>query len=55
VASEWIIRSGIELYKEARNDEPGMKAAGPLYKGQLGLVQNAGYFGSHDFPKLRMK
>ena len=38
MASEWIIRSGIELYKEVWNDEPRMKAAGPLYKGQLGTL-----------------
>jgi len=41
VASEWIIRSGIVLYREARNgvtqdDEPVMRS-GPLYKGQPGL------------------
>ncbi|KAN0070354.1 Protein of unknown function (DUF3632) domain containing protein [Elaphomyces granulatus] len=41
VACEWIIRSGIELYREALNgvtqdDEPVIRS-GPLYKGQLGL------------------
>jgi Protein of unknown function (DUF3632) len=41
VASEWIIRSGIELYREARNgvtqDDESIMRSGPLYKGQLGL------------------
>ena len=43
VASEWIIRTGMQLYKEARNgeplldDDPSMKITGPLYEGKPGL------------------
>ncbi|KAN0068825.1 Protein of unknown function (DUF3632) domain containing protein [Elaphomyces granulatus] len=42
VASQWIIRSGVELYREARDggslsDEPMMKLAGPLYNREPGL------------------
>jgi Protein of unknown function (DUF3632) len=59
VASEWIIRSGIELYREARNggplndlDEPYMKRAGPLYKGQLGLCLDRWLFWKSRFSKI---
>jgi hypothetical protein len=41
VACEWIIRSGIELYREALNGvtqgDESVMSSGPLYKGQLGL------------------
>jgi hypothetical protein len=57
VASEWIIRSGMELYREARNgmplnDEPCMKRAGPLYKGQLGLCPDRWLFWKSRFSKI---
>ena len=51
VASEWIIRSGMQLYNEARNartDDSCMTASSTF-------VENAGNFGSYGFPRLRMK
>jgi hypothetical protein len=41
-ASQWIIRSGMELYREVRNkcplnDDPVMQITGPLYKGNPSL------------------
>jgi hypothetical protein len=41
VASEWIIRSGLQLYLESRNTErlatPWMKVTGALYGGPSNL------------------
>jgi len=57
VASLWIMRSGIELYREARdggpmNDEPVMKRVGPLYRGEPGLCLERWLFWKSRFCRL---
>jgi hypothetical protein len=58
VASQWIIRSGMELYREALaggplNDEPGMKATGHLYGGKPGLCPERWQFWKSRFSKVK--
>jgi uncharacterized protein DUF3632 len=53
VASEWIIQSGMKLYSEAplHKDERWMNWTGP----RPAFLENAGNFGSYDFPRFRIK
>ena len=59
VASQWVIRMGTELYREAlaggplNNDEPGMKMTGPLYNGKPGLCPERWQFWKSRFSKVK--
>ena len=64
VASQWIIRCGMELYKVARDrgplkDDPGMAVGhgplcnGPLYKGPLGLCLERWLFWKSRLSRVR--
>jgi Protein of unknown function (DUF3632) len=58
VASEWIVRTGMQLYKEARNgeplldDDPSMKITGPLYEGKPGLCLERWLFWKSQFSRV---
>jgi uncharacterized protein DUF3632 len=57
VASQWMVRSGMELYREARNgsplnDDPVMRNTGPLYKGKPGLCPERWLFWKSRFSKV---
>jgi Protein of unknown function (DUF3632) len=57
VASQWMIKSGLELHREARdggplNDDPVMKRTGPLYKGKPGLCLERWLFWKSRFSEV---
>jgi hypothetical protein len=57
VASQWVIRSGTELYREGlaggplNNDEPGMKVTG--YNGKPGLCLERWQIWKSQFSKVK--
>jgi hypothetical protein len=58
-ASEWIIRTGVEFYREVRNPDPlhkdksYLQATGSLYKGRPGFCQERWQFWKLRFSKVK--
>jgi hypothetical protein len=61
VVSEWIVRTGMQLYREAQHEEPigpmlkidpWMKITGPLYNGKPGLCLEGWLFWKSQFSRV---
>jgi Protein of unknown function (DUF3632) len=57
VASEWIIRNGMQLYSKALNPEPleekRVTRGGPSYNGEVGLCRERWQFWKLRFSKVK--